>query len=219
MTFVFAPGQALQAWRISRLPVMDAASVAAAAPDDTVLVTGVLAGNAPALEDYDLVAYRLDEWEVTSSTSEDGDTFYNGSWRAVELIVPELNLEVGGQSVPIRVIDEAIRLGGALTEVMIEGPGPARDDDSDGRELPDGTLRYQGLVDGDLTTVLGQKAAAGGILPDQLFAGDRVQFETSERQAASSLLVAGLCAMALSPVVLVGGVLAAILGRRRPSSR
>jgi hypothetical protein len=66
-----------------------------------------------------------------------------------------------------------------------------------------------------LTTVLGEKAASGGITPSQLYGGDRAAFEEAERQAASGLLFAGLCAMALSPVVLVGGILAALFGRRR----
>jgi hypothetical protein len=120
---------------------------------------------------------------------------------------------VSGQPITVQTAAEG-RLGGALSVVIVEGRGPASDD-FDGLELPDGTLRYQGLEDGDLTTVLGEKAASGGILPSQLYSGDRVAFEESERQAASGLLFSGLCAMALAPVVLVGGLLAAILGRRR----
>lgn len=214
MTFVFAPGQALQAFRVSRMPVMDAASVAAAAPGDPILVTGALAGNAPALEGYGLVAYRSDEWQVSVSQDEDGNDTSSGRWASQGSVVPDLTLEIGGQPVAIQA-DNGARLGGQLNEVIIEGPGPASDEDYDGRDLPDGTLRYQGLEDGDLTTVLGEKAAAGGIAPSQLYGGDRAAFEESERQAASGLLFGGLCAMALSPVVLVGGILVALFGRRR----
>lgn len=46
MAFVFAPGQALQAARVSRLPIMDAAAVDAASAGDAILITGVLIGNA-----------------------------------------------------------------------------------------------------------------------------------------------------------------------------
>ncbi len=214
MTFVFAPGQALQAFRISRMPVMDAASVIAATPGDPVLVTGVLAGNAPVLDGYDLVAYRLDEWQVGVSQDEDGNDTSSGRWESRPALVPALTLELGGQPVSIEPSSIA-RLGGDLAELIVEGPGPASDEDFDGRDLPDGTLRYQGLEDGDLTTVLGEKAASGGIVPSQLYGGDRAAFEESERQAASGLLFAGLCAMALSPVVLIGGILAALFGRRR----
>jgi len=214
MTFVFAPGQALQAFRVSRMPVMDAASIAAAAPGDPLLITGVLAGNAPALDGHDLVAYRLDEWQVSVSQDEDGNDTSSGRWEAQPAFVPALTLEVGGQPVSIEPSSSA-RLGGDLAEVIVEGPGPASDKDFDGRDLPDGTLRYQGLEDGDTTTVLGEKAAGGGIAPSQLYGGDRAAFEESERQAASGLLFAGLCAMALSPIVLIGGILAALFGRRR----
>ena len=46
MTFVLAPGQALQASRISRLPMMDAQSVKAASAGDLILITGNLPGHA-----------------------------------------------------------------------------------------------------------------------------------------------------------------------------
>lgn len=70
------------------------------------------------------------------------------------------------------------------------------------------------MVDGALTTVLGQKATTGGIIPEHLFAGDRVAFETSQRQAASGLLFSGICLMILSPLVLVGGLLFVLFRRR-----
>ena len=77
------------------------------------------------------------------------------------------------------------------------------------------TLCYRGLANGDQVTVLGEKASSGGILPAQMFLGDRAAFEASEQQAASNFLISGLVSLALAPVVLIGGVLAAVLWRRR----
>jgi hypothetical protein len=214
MAFVMAPGQALQAFNISRMPQMDAAAVQAAAPGAAVLATGVLTGNAPARPDSSLVAYSLERWNVTvTEASEDSAESTTGRWEAVELVVPALTLDMDGLTVPV-LESENVRLSGNLHEETVPGGGPAQAT-YQGQSLPDGTLRYEGLADGDLTTVYGQKAASGGILPDHLFAGDRVAFEQSQRQAASGLLFSGLCAMALSPVVLILGLLGAIFYRRR----
>jgi hypothetical protein len=76
-------------------------------------------------------------------------------------------------------------------------------------------MRYRGLADGDLATVLGEKSSVGGLTPEHLFAGDRTAFEASQRQAAGNFLAAGLFSLVLAPVVLVGGLLAALLGKRR----
>ncbi len=80
----------------------------------------------------------------------------------------------------------------------------------EGERLPDGTRRYQGFFDGDLVTVLGKKSANGGVLPEHIFGGDRLQFEESQRQAASGLFMAGLCMMAFAPLLLIGGLLWAL---------
>jgi hypothetical protein len=53
------------------------------------------------------------------------------------------------------------------------------------------------------------------VTPDQLFGGARTGFELSLRQAAGGLLISGLISLALAPVVLIGGVLAALFARRK----
>lgn len=214
MAFLFAPGQALQAYRISRLPVMDAAAVEAAAAGDEILITGVLAGNAPLLDGFSFVTYSVEEWEVTvPSSDDDGGAEPHGTWKSVETVVPELILDLSGQPVPTRAASR-VRLSGPLHEKIVNGDS-ASQARYEGQLLPDGTRRYRGLTEGDLTTVLGKKAAAGGVIPEHLFAGDRVAFETSQRQAASGLLFSGICMMILSPVVLVGGLLGAAFWQRR----
>jgi hypothetical protein len=212
MAFVFAPAQAAEAYRISRLPFMDAATVEAATPGEAILITGVLASNTPVLEDAGFVAYYVEEWEVTTPADVDGQGEPHGSWKSVETVVPDLNLDVNGQSVTIRRTDSA-RLVGPLHETTVPGEGLTAT--YDGKPLPDGTRRYRGLNDGDLATVLGEKAAGGGVAPEQIFAGDRSAFEKSQQDAASGLLFSGICSMILSPVVLIGGLLGAIFRRRR----
>lgn len=214
MTFVLAPRQALQASSIARLPVMSAAEVAAAAPGDTLLITGVLADNAPLRAGSDLVVSTAEEWEVTLPNTEDtGESAPHGTWRSRPGLTPELTLEAGGQPLVLHAA-ESVQFSGALREEIVPGDSDLLAS-SQGTPVADGTLRYAGLANGDLTTVLGEKSSVGGVTPDHLFGGDRTGFEESQRQAAGGLLLSGLISLALAPVVLIGGVLAALFARRK----
>lgn len=214
LALVMAPRQALRASGVARLPVMSAADVEAAAPGDRVLVTGILAGNAPVREGSDLVAYTVAQWDVTVPDAEDSpDAPPRGSWKSQATRTPALTLELDGQPLEL-LAATGVRLGGALHEELVPGDSQLEAED-DGRPLPDGTLRYRGLADGDLVTALGDKATTGGILPEELFAGDRTAFEAGQRAAASNFLIGGLVLLVMAPMVLVGGVLAAVSWRRR----
>jgi hypothetical protein len=213
MAFVFAPGQALRASQIAGLPQIDAAALEAAAAGETVLITGVLSGNSPLLDGYDLVAYSEEEWQVSVNTTDpDGPSTPSGRWQSLQTVVPELSLDMSGQVIQLQAATSA-RLSGPLHEAMILGGG-ALEADYMGDPLPDGTRRFKGLSDGDMTTVLGKKAASNAVAPEQLFLGDRAAFETSQRQAASGLLYSGICSMLMAPVVLIGGLLGVIFWRR-----
>jgi hypothetical protein len=214
MTFVMAPRQALHASSIARLPLMGLAEVQAAAPGDTLLVTGLLAGNSPARAGSDLVAYTVDEWSVTLPVAEDSpDAPPRGAWKSHETQTAALTLELDGQ--PLELLSATgVRIDGALHEELVPGDSQIMADDN-GEPRPDGTLRYRGLADGDLATVLGEKATTGGVTPEELFAGDRTAFEASQRAAASNFLIGGIALLLTAPVILVGGMLAALLGRRR----
>ena len=214
MAFIAAPGQALTAASISRLPQMDAAAVAAAAPGQTVLISGILQGNVPVLDGPGFVAYSEDKWVVTEPTTDD-DTKSDptGTWRSSPSVVPELSLAVSGETVAIHSASTA-RLSGPLREEMVRTNSKLQANYNN-EPLPDGTLRYRGLVDGDTASVLGKKAAEGGVAPEQLFAGDRAAFEASQKQAASNLFISGIVSIIAAPLVLVGGVLAALFWRRR----
>jgi len=203
--FGFAPAQAIQAYRISRMPVTeDGAQVAAAEMGEELLFTGVLKNNAPLVDRF--VACSAEEWKVTMP-SEDarGSSEPSGHWETAETVIPALTLELNGQPVSLQETGSA-RLSGNLHIQIVRGDSPNQAE-YEGELLPDGTRRYRGLYDGDLVTVQGRKSANGGVLPEHLFGGDRLQFEESQRQAASGLFMAGLCMMAFAPLLLIGGVL------------
>ena len=205
MAFGFAPAQAIQAYRISRMPVTeDVAQVAAAETGEELLFTGVLRDNAPLLDRF--VAYSAEEWKVTMPSDDTrGSSEPSGHWEAAETVIPALTLELDGQPVSLQETGSA-RLSGSLHIQMVRGDSPNQAE-YEGEFLPDGTRRYQGFFDGDLVTVLGKKSANGGVLPEHIFGGDRLQFEESQRQAASGLFIAGLCLMAFAPLLLIGGLL------------
>jgi hypothetical protein len=71
------------------------------------------------------------------------------------------------------------------------------------------------MADGDRVTVLGEKGADGGEVPEHLFAGDRAAFAESQRQAASGLWYSGLASMVAAPLVLIGGLVAVVVWRGR----
>ncbi|MFH1636563.1 MAG: hypothetical protein ABIG63_21490 [Chloroflexota bacterium] len=209
---VLAPQQKLEARRIEAMLLMDAGAVTAASAGDDILITGRLEDN-PLVDEAGFVAYELEEWVVTLPDSENADDDPDGSWETVEHVVPDLSLNVGGEVVLILSANEAT-LSGPLHEELLYSE--AYEEAKYNNEwLPDGSRRYRGFYNGDLTTVLGKKASAGGVIPDELYAGDRVAFVESQHEAAKGMLIAGIAMLVCSPVVLVGGGLAAVFGRRR----
>ena len=212
-TLFLSPQQKLEATRIDRMPEMDANAVAATASGEDVLFTGRLEGNSVLFGDF--VTYVLDEWQVTMPDydSDEPNPEPDGDWNIVERVVPDLSINVDGQIVRTLSTNDAYQ-NGPLHEVIDESIS-FEEADYIGRSLGDGSLRYRGFYNGDLVTVWGKKAASEGVIPDELYAGDRVAFSESKHKAATGLLIGGICMMALSPVVLVGGLLAAIFGRRK----
>ena len=213
MAFYISPRQALEANRIANLPQMDAAFVIDAEPGEDLLVSGRLVDNRVSVEDTEFVAHKLERWTVTLPDEDSNSTTPTGKWSTVEFISPSLTFQVTGETFNILASEDA-QFSGPLHEDVIPGEGP--ESASDGTEdLRDGTLRFKGFFDGDIITVLGVKASTGGIIPDQLFFGDRVEFEESEADAAKGLLFGGIFMLACAPIILIGGSLGALLGRRR----
>jgi hypothetical protein len=212
LAFVLSPRQASLARKVERMPDMDAVSVSAAQSGADVLITGQLQDNR-VLDEGGFVAYTLQEWEVTPPDTDDDDDEPKGSWKTRERAAPDLKLEVGGQTVEILRTD-GVSMSGPLHEDLIYGNG-WEEAKYDGEWLPEGSLRIRGFLNGDLVTVWGKKASNGGVIPDELYAGDRVAFAGSKRRAAQGLLIAGLCMMGAAPLVLVISILGAIFGRRQ----
>ncbi len=213
LAFVLSPGQALAARRMARMPFMDAGAVAAAASGTDVLITGRLSEN-PSLGESDFVAYKLDRWVVTPADPADPEDQPSGAWEAVEVAAPELRLNVEDGTIVILKAD-GVTLGGPLRETLVLSEAQEGAEDSDGEWIPDGSLRYRGFLNADLITVLGRKASTGGVIPEEIYAGDRVSFIESKQQAARGMFFAGLCLLGFSPLVLVGGALRALFRRRR----
>jgi len=212
---VLAPRQKLEAQRIEKLPFMDATTVMQAVAGDDLLVTGLLVNNPVLMSDDDFVTYIMEEWRVTvpEYNPDEPNQEPDGDWETVERVIPDLQVDVGGQIVRSLRVDNAA-FNGALHETIFESDG-YNEADYLSQSLPEGSLRVRGFFNGDLVTVWGEKAASDGIVPNELYAGDRVSFEESQHAAAKGLLIAGISMLVCSPIVLVGGILSAIFGRRR----
>ncbi len=191
--FVLAPQQAFLAWRVRHIPPMDAAAVASAAPDEDLLVTGVLQGNTAA--EHDFVLYALERWKV--KTDSEGKSY--GKWEDLEGYFPDLRLVVGERPLLVQGNPEVRLLGDVHMETY--PLGSEHSIPLDAYPLDAGTLRYTGLRDGDQVTVLGHKADSGGIQPSHLFVGDRAAFEAFLKNSGKGIFLAGLCVMALTPLV------------------
>lgn len=215
MAFVLAPQQALESSRIEGLPQLNAQTYAQTAAGADVAITGTLQGNEKLTTDG-LVAYYRDRWDVTQSSatsSSDSKPTYQGAWKRIETKAPPLAIAISGGTVHTLAADQPT-FGGALKESIKQGSG-SLSAEYNGESLPDGTIRTAGFTDGSLITVVGQKASTGDILPQRLFAGDRVALVADIRNTAQGLFVFGIAMMVCSPLFLVVGIAGVILGHRR----
>jgi len=212
LAFVLFPRQALQARHVERLPDMAAEDVAFASPGDDILLTGRLEDN-PILVEGGFVAFIRDGWELTAPTPGSQNDDYTGQWKTLERVVPDLVLNAdGGRADILRASN--VTMSGSLHERLIRAYS-FRKAIYKGEKLGEGSERVRGFYNGDLATVLGTKASTGGVIPDELFAGDRVAFVQHKKSAARGLFIFGLCLMGIAPIVLVGGILSGVLGQRR----
>ncbi|MEA2008440.1 MAG: hypothetical protein U9O54_04925 [Chloroflexota bacterium] len=210
-TLVLAPKQKLEAYQIERMPTMNADAVINAPAGESVLVTGWLTGE-PLPNAGDFIAYELEKWVVDPADASTPDAEPDGDWETVRQLIPDLGLTIGEKTINL-LSAEGAKLSGPMKEKLVYT------DNYDTAEyneemLPDGSLRYSGFYDGNLVTVLGKKASTGGVIPDEYYAGDRVAFVDSKHSAAKGALIGGICMMGLAPLVLIGGVLAAVFKKR-----
>ena len=210
-----APRQKLEARRIEKMPIMDANIVESMKPGEDVLFTGRLQNNPEIVEGQKFIAYTLEVWDVTvpEYDPENPDGEPSGDWDLIEEQFPDLIINVDGKEVKV-LSTNLVTINGPIHEILLSSDR-GEQAKYDGEWLREGSQRYWGFYNGDLITVLGQKAASGGVVPDEYFAGDRVSFVESKHEAAKFMLIAGVAMIVCSPVALVGGVLTAAFGRRR----
>jgi hypothetical protein len=212
LAFFISPKQAVEWRRVEHLPLLDAGAYEALAAGEEMVITGNLQGNTPLTEDG-LVAYIRDEWNVTPPDPSQDEDQPDGDWARIETAAPALVIAVPGGTVTTASSTSAL-FQGSLPETMVEGDSDLSATYS-GQSLPDGTIRTRGFHDGDLITVHGQKGSTGDIIPERLFYGDRVQLVEHIRSGARAAFAIGIGMMICAPIVLVGGVVAAMFGRRR----
>ncbi|NDJ34989.1 MAG: hypothetical protein GYB64_10005 [Chloroflexi bacterium] len=197
-----AAGQSRQARQIETAPVLDASSFAALAPGDFAVVSGTLTDNTPVTGEF--VAFETQRWDVTYDSEDDE---YDGDWQTVNEQWPALIIAVDGGTV--RTV--------TATSVNFDGsPREVRDESTTGR-MVDGvredTVRTIGFYNGDLITVTGDVASTGDLIPDRVFAGDRVQLVDDIRQGARVARGIGIALLIGAPLLFVMGIIGAILGR------
>ena len=211
MARCLAPMQEVEWRHIQSLPELDADSFAAQPTGQEVVITGALVDNPLALPQYELVAYQVEEWNVSWDDENDE---YEGSWTVIETNMPALAVSITGGSVKTRSVS-SLTIGGDTHEYLELGVGL----DSalyEGRQLPDGSLRTRGFSNGDLVTVVGAKSSTGELTPERIYGGDRAQLVAEIRSGAHALFSFGLVMMLVcAPGVLIIGAIATISGRRR----
>lgn len=210
MVFLISPQQGIEWRRINSLPELTPETLAAVGMGEPVVITGSLSDNV--LFDHELVAYRLDRWEVVES--EDINDPPVGSWVNYRNAFPDLTLLLGGTPVQILAYDN-VTISGALHESITQGPVSPLGDDYEGEFLYDGASRYQGFTNGDRVSVYGEKSSTGGIVPKRLYGGDRVQLVGEIRSSARGALFIGIGMMAFAPILIVGGFARSLFGRDR----
>ncbi|MFM8876128.1 MAG: hypothetical protein ACKOGC_08655 [Anaerolineae bacterium] len=215
MAFVLAPGQAVKAANIEKMPQMDAAYVSSAAPGTDILITGYVNGSAPNPQLPDFIAYDVEQWEVSEIKNTDGTPQApSGSWQHVETVVPELTLDMSGTPITLLSVNNAMLTGSNLHEQLVP-KSSAFTADYEGQKLGEGSLRYKGFFNGDLVTILGKKSSGDEVVPEELFTGDRAAYEQYQKDSAKALLFMGFAAMICSPFIAISGIVSALLGRGR----
>ena len=205
LAFVVSPQQAVEWRRIQNAPEIDAAAYAALDTGEEAVITGTLTDN-PVLTDG-FVAYEVDEWVIERDTNSEGTPEIDGEWQRIEINIPALRLSIDGGTIQTVNVDNA-RIGGRMGEVINESDSSQRVEG-----IPEGSIRIQGYENGDLVTLVGQKASTGDFIPDRFFGGDRVELVEDIRSGARIAFAIGVLMIVGAPFVLVFGLFQAVFGR------
>lgn len=215
MAFFLSPQAALEWRRIEALPELDTSSFAALSAGSEAAITGTLKDNDTLTSDG-LVAYRKEIWNVSqssSSSSSTGTPEPSGSWDTLESHFPSLSIDIKGGAVHTQEV-AGTDIGGSL-HTNITKTSSNLTAEYDNSPLPDKSIRIQGFTNGDLVTVVGKKGSAGGLIPDRLYGGDRVQLVDEIHQQAQTLFGIGVGMMICAPIFLVVALVGLFFGRRR----
>jgi hypothetical protein len=195
MALLQAPKQEREWRRIEAYPELDKGRYTAVPAGEQLVLSGQLQDNAT-LNRYEMVAYRVEEWVV--STDDDGDE--TGSWHTLEVDVPALALAVPGGVVKTAAVG-SLSMSGQLHEFM-EPSDRRTTAPYEGRSLAEGSIRTQGFRNRDLVTVVGRKINDGGLQPERLHAGDRASLVDLLRGNVLALRIIGGVFMAVGAVLL-----------------
>lgn len=199
MVLLQAPRQEREWRRIEGAPELDPAGYAALSAGEQVVLTGQFEGNST-LTRYELVAYRVDQWDV--STDDEGDE--TGSWLTLEVDVPALVLAVPGGIIQTAAVGSP-SMSGQLHE-FIELTNRGTTAVYNGQFLPDGSTRTQGFRNRDLVTIVGRKTTAGDLRPERLHGGNRASLVTALRGDVLALRIIG------GTFIAVGAPLLGVMG-------
>jgi len=203
LVFYFGPQLAQETQRIGDLTELDVASFRATPADQDVLITGVLEDNRKRTSDG-LVAYARERWDVEYD-SEDG---YEGSWKTIETVLPELTVSVDGGQVRTVSVESATMGGHRHSQIVEYGGGKQK-----ANGIPEGSIRVIGYKNEDQITIVGQKTAKGHLLPDRLHGGDRAHLLKELETGLWFTSICGVGMILVAPAIL----LSALLGRARAS--
>lgn len=212
MAFVVSPSQAIEWRRIQNLPELTPSEFAALSSGEDLAITGTLSGN-QALTPDGLVLYERSRFEV--DPPDDNDNTADGSWTPIESVYPTLKMDFSGTSVDV-LAAESITLNLVPHEIIEDAPSGITATYGD-QTLHEGAIRTSGFKNGDLVTVVGKKASVGGIVPNRIAGGDRVQLVEDIRAGARIAFVLGIAMMICAPIAIIGGVFGGLFFGKRKS--
>jgi hypothetical protein len=196
--------------RVQALPQLDAAAFDAAPAGEEVLIGGTLQGN-EAVSPQGYVAYVQESWDVTWDTTRDKN---EGDWDLIERQIPALTIATTGGTLTTAAVADDVELAGLLEEDLQRGNG-SQTAYYGGSQLPEGSVRTRGFLDGSQITVVGVKQADGSLTPDVLYAGDRAMLEGYYHRGAQAGLIIGLVLLACSPLTIALTLLSVFLAKNK----
>lgn len=218
--FNVAAGLSSEADRVEALPGDDSGLFVDLQPGREVAITGTLVDNTRAtspnahveqvIQQFDLVAYTVDEWHVRRVNS-DGSVRYQGSWERQSQFIPEaLGLDYGNETVYISAPNGTPVMENLRHSDVRQVPGSGLDSAHyDGESLRHGALRVRGYQNGDTLTVVGTTQSRTLIHVTDLYGGTRSAYIDHLRGEAEAQRLGGVAFMIIGVVFVLIGLMQA----------